>query len=693
MSAVNALSSQALSKKALDQYSHGRIPAALATANQALSIDPDNPEILHIVGLLTRETGDETEALRLLTRSAQIAPELPHLHDAVGVTYAKRKQFDEAIAHFRRAIVADSTYSSAHYNMGNAHLGKREFTLAADAFLETLRLDKKAWEAWGNLGITLRCLGHLEDALECFDNALKINPDDFGARFNQAQVLLKLNRFEEAVDAYRSLLIDAPNRADIYNDLGSAFMGLGDMDEAIQSFKKATEIKPDFSSALANLGTAMSYQGYIQGPIQHFIKALEHDPQNLSIHCKLGHVLMDFGHLSEAEKCFELVHRNDPTREDALIGLAACSEKQGDYQTALTLIQPMLTDQRTSTNLGVLFARAQRRAKSPEKGIPLLRTMITQERSIPESVLLNYTLGDNLDAMGEYEAAFNAFKMANDLRDEVYDGPEHSKEVDQIISAFPAESFGKRKKSTAPTGQQLLIVGFPRSGTSLVEQIIASHPKGHGSGEREELRLLTVSLAQHFKHTHHWAQCFDKASQERIDLSTEWYQERVNREAGDALQIVDKMPANYMYLGAAAQILPQARIIHCVRSPLDTCLSCYFKNFRSSYAFANKLNWLGHRYREYKRLMAHWSRALPLPILEVDYQEMVSDPERMIRRIISFTGLEWDDNVMQFHNTKRVVNTASYDQVRKPIYSTSVNRSDSYRPMLQPLVDALEEPR
>jgi hypothetical protein len=238
----------------------------------------------------------------------------------------------------------------------------------------------------------------------------------------------------------------------------------------------------------------------------------------------------------------------------------------------------------------------------------------------------------------------------------------------------------------------VFIVGMPRSGTSLVEQILASHPNVHGAGELSDIIKLayeyipfTLGLKEPYPH------CVGSLTQNQIDQCAQKYLARIEQFSSDAVRITDKMPQNFLYLGLIGQLFPRARIIHCSRHPLDTALSIYFQQFIEAHTYSFDLENIGHYYNEYRRLMQHWKNILDIPILDISYQNLVEDFEGTCRRMVGFLDLEWDERCLQFHRSERKIATASFDQVRSPIYSSSLGRWKHYERHLGPLIRVLKE--
>jgi hypothetical protein len=230
---------------------------------------------------------------------------------------------------------------------------------------------------------------------------------------------------------------------------------------------------------------------------------------------------------------------------------------------------------------------------------------------------------------------------------------------------------------------------MPRSGTSLVEQILASHPQVFGAGELRNVGNLVSKMTPMLDAQQGFPRCTHKLTQHIANTLAQEYLGALDALSPDAVRVTDKMPHNFMYLGIINLLFPGARVIHCTRHPLDTCLSIYFQYFNASHAYAYDLEQIGTHYREYERLMAHWRQVLDIPMLEVSYEELVTSPEEMIPKLVEFCGLEWDPACLRFYEKKRFVNTASYDQVRQPLHPKSIGRWKHYEQSLGALKSVL----
>ena len=308
---------------------------------------------------------------------------------------------------------------------------------------------------------------------------------------------------------------------------------------------------------------------------------------------------------------------------------------------------------------------------------------------------MHFALGQHFDAHNAPEPAFAHFDAGNRLhaRRHPFDRQVFDARIERIIKHCTRDFFTARQGMGDASERPVLIVGMPRSGTSLVEQIIASHPQAHGAGELNDIGRMARELPVVVGREKRYPECLDHLEPDAAAMLAQRYLGGLDARAPDATRVTDKMPFNMLWLGLIALILPNARVIYCRRNPMDNALSCYFQLFSQGLRFAYDLGHVGHVYRQHERLMAHWREHLPLSMLTVDYEDLVREPESQSRRLIEFTGLDWDDRCLNFHRHARDVRTASVWQVRQPVYQSSLARWKAYEPWLAPLRESLAAPQ
>jgi len=456
--------------------------------------------------------------------------------------------------------------------------------------------------------------------------------------------------------------------------LGEALLGAGDLAGAEESLRRSVKLEPYTAAAHATLGRVLQAMGRVEEPLRCFMEALRLAPADPNVLTQAGHFLLEQGQLDEAEGCFRaaLARRASPGAVAGLVGVLERHGAVGSAAEALDHYQQLIPG---SSQLTLAAARVWRRQGRAAEAVPLVEAALAGRPSRETRSLLLHALAALRDALGETDAAFAAWHRANALRGLRFDADSFNARVDALIARWSPRALADAPRASTPTERPVLIVGMPRSGTSLVEQILASHSQVHGAGELDHLPNLAADLPT-------------PLTVEALDAAARSYQERLPRST-QAARVTDKLPHNFLWLGEIGRMLPGARVIHCRRDPVDTCFSCFRQNFHATHDYAASLEDLGAYWRAYDRLMAHWRAASPMPMLEVDYEQLVADPEGTSRSMAAFVGLDWEPAMLCSHESGRTVNTASYAQVRRPIYRSSVGRAHAYAAHLGPLRAAL----
>lgn len=477
------------------------------------------------------------------------------------------------------------------------------------------------------------------------------NPDQLArtgdAHFNQAQ-------FQEALFYYLVISRQQPEVAEHQYRMGLACSRLGQDDAAIFSFEQAIRLKPDYADAHNELS---------------------------QIHLKANKVAEALHHARQAADL-------DPEDSELTVGLAFVLNADRQTEEATALVDQLLREKRETASLALMYSALAPRRKAQAEALALILRMLLKENPPREQSSLHFAAAQMLDSTGRYDEAFDHASQANRLRGGKYLPKETERQVRDWVHYFTPDTLRRLPRATHGSRTPVFIVGMPRSGTTLVEQILASHPAVHGAGELNWIEGLWQSALQRIGGTvSGLTQCLDRLTVKDADELAAEYLNRLQALSPGSLRITDKMPLNFMHLGLIAILFPQATIIHCRRNPMDTCLSCFMTDF-NSFSYGS-LPAYGHFQRHSELMMAHWKSVLDLPILDVDYEKMVGDSEAESRRLIDFVGLPWDDRCLRFHENKRLVATASQSQVRRPIYRDSIERWRHYEKHLGPLRDAL----
>jgi len=486
--------------------------------------------------------------------------------------------------------------------------------------------------------------------------------------------------YDEAIAFYQELIELQPDHADGLANLGAAFCKIGRYKEAGHFLRQAIEIQPNSPDALSNLGVLLLWMGELADAENLLRRALKLKPRHVAAQNNLGLTFTLLGRPRDARARFQKALKMVPRNAEATYGIGQVAKMEGRFDEAEAMFTRAL--ELKPKMPGPLAALAGIRKMQSSDRAWLNRAEVVAGSGLAplEEADLRFALGKYWDDVGDFARAFEHYKRANELQRTVaeeYDRKARTSFVNDFKSVYTRENISARIGSSV-SARPVFVVGMMRSGTSLVEQIIASHPAVTGAGE---LGFWSNAVLAH-ETTARKGLLGDPIIKQLADE----YLRVLSEKSSEALRVVDKAPVNSDYLGIIHSVFPNARIIYMRRNPIDTCLSCYFQQLLPSHDFAMDLSDLAHYYREHHRLMAHWLTVLPVgAILEVPYEELVAGQEAWTRKILDFLGLEWDARCLQFHETKRQVATASYWQVRQKLFPNSVERWRNYEKFIGPL--------
>jgi tetratricopeptide (TPR) repeat protein len=614
---------------------------------------PDSGLAWKILGAALPTPGKE--ALSAVQMAAELLPDDSEAHSNLGNVLRELGRLDDAEASYRRSLKLKPDFAEAQNNLGITLFGLGRLEEAEACYLKAIEINRGYAEAINNLGNVYLDQGRLDEAMTCYHRALEINPEYADAHFNLGISLQRLGRLVEAEACYRHALQINPNYIKAHNNLGLTLQDLGRTSEAELSYRRALLVDPHYVEAHNNLGNTCLDMNRFDEAEASFRRAIEIDPGLADAHSNLGSTLMELGRMDEAEiylsKAIELA-----------------SGEAKPLATALLYI-PYRQDDPRFSQLEPIYSR--------RNSLPLA-----------DQIKLNFAMGKAMENVRLYDRSFVAYAEGNRLhyRAHPFDEAGEERFLENSCNIFTtgllkecaalAENLPAIRDDRVP----IFIVGMLRSGSTLLEQILSSHPDIFGAGE-----LAT------FKNT----LLLRNSIEGKDDVSTlrklgQLYLDQVWKLAPDARYITDKLPGNYCHLGLIHLMLPNAKIIHAMRDPMDTCFSCYALRFTRGHEYSYDLGMLGRQYQRYMKLMQHWRNVLPPGrILDVRYEDSVADPERETRRMLDYLGLPWHSNCLKFHENKRAVRTASVAQVRKPIYLSSVARWKRFEEHLSPLLEII----
>jgi len=634
---------------AVAHHQAGRLREAETIYRSILSERPDDPNALYLLGVVALQVGRNEEAHDLLNKAIAVSPGNADAHNMCGETCRALGRPDEAISHYREALRLNPKFAGAINNLGNVYMELGRYEAAAAEYERAITLAPEFAMSHDNLGLAMKALGRPEEALPHFERALSIAPDYPGAHNNLGNTLRDLDRTDEAIGHYRRAIALDPRFAEAHNNLGTALKASGRLDAAAAEYEKALALRPGFAMAHNNLGLVHDETARPHDAMACYHQAIAIDPDYADARNNLGNVLFQLGRSDEAATEYRKVIAIRPSYAEA-------------YRH-LTNVSP-----------------------DPEMAAAIREQLERPDLSSEDTMHFHYALARIAEHDREFAEAFRHYRTANRIRRRAirYDADEHARLIDRLIETFSPELRETARDWGSDSELPVFIVGMPRSGTTLVEQIVASHPRVHGAGELPVLANFEMELAGYP----------ESIRQHGPAVAADWshrYLAVLRGRPDSAARITDKAPSNFLRIGLIRILFPRARIVHCRRNPLDTCLSNYFHYFVVGNEFSYDLEELGHYYRCYEQLMTHWRETFNAGFLEVDYQDLVRDQEAVSRRLIDFVGLEWDPACLNFHENRRAVKTASSMQVREPIYSRSVDRWRHYEEQLLPLVRLLDK--
>jgi tetratricopeptide (TPR) repeat protein len=627
--------------------------SARSALEEALETSPDDSDAALRLGQLEFSEGRLDRAEALFRKAAAGAGSGEAL-ELLGLVLNRRGRFQEALTCLREATRLRPDSAIAWNSAGEALSRLGWLGEALDAFVRATRIDPAFCQAHYNAGLALRAMGKRDAAIQAFRAAVRLNPDFADAVQALGGLLHAVGRYQGAIDCFRVLVRLKPEDAVAYTSLGASAQMLGDMNTARACYERAVELSPQYPDAHSNLGTV--YQAQRE--------------------------------LDLAEECFRRALQIDPDHPDALGGLAASMDRKGRYEEALALLEPRLAD--GPVEMGVTGAQILGHLGRTDDAARLLQNLLQRKGiTAPEKQRLDFILGATLDDLGRYEEAFAAFRAGNRGKPLRFDRNEYREDVRRLFEVFSADQWPRLKRIDDPSERPVFVVGMPRSGTSLVEQILTCHPQVAGAGELTEMGRAAIELGRDEGTRFPYSML--SAGEQRLRKAAGDYLDRLELASPDALRVTDKTPTNHLFIGFIQNLFPNARVIHCVRHPLDTCLSNYFQNFAGvGIPFSYDLGDLAVYYNDYLKVMEYWRAHAAIRMLDVVYEELVTDQERVCREMIEFLGLDWDAACLRFHESDRVVATASHAQVRRPMYRSSIGRFRHYEPWTRELVGAID---
>ena len=632
-------------------------------------------------------------------RSSQVTPSpgrddaSPDQLFAAAVARDRQGSRDEAERLYRAVLQAQPSHAGALHQLGRTclHSGRREE--AVELLRRATKTDPASPAARNDLGIALASLQKVDEARAEFEQAIAVAPDDADAHNNLGMLYAAQGRLVDAIACYHKAIAARPDFAAACNNLGMVLVALWRLEEAVAQFLRAISASPNYAEAHSNLATTLAALNHYEGAAAHYRQAVAIKPGLTAAHSNLGNALAVLNRPEEAVAACQRAIELAPEAADGYFALANALRTLGHTAELRSALETGLKLAPARADLHRALAETKRFAGGDPQ-LAIMEKLAREETSlpVPQRIQLHFALAKAYADIDQPDRAFRHLLAGNGLkrREVVYNEAATLDGFRRIEAVFTPELLRQKQGAGDPSAIPIFIFGMPRSGTTLVEQVIGSHPKVFGADERMDFsraagRLVAANGMPMFPDT------MASVTAPQLRALGRAYLAGMRVAAPDAERITDKMTANFAFAGFIHLALPNAKLIHVKRDPLDTCVSCFSHLFPATYlSYAYDLGELGRFYRGYERLMGHWRRALPQGVmLEVNYEELVADFEPHARHIVAHCGLAWDERCLAFHATQRPVRSASATQVREPLYRSAVGRWRPYGPMLGPLLDAL----
>ncbi len=672
----------------LDYVKNGELQEAVTAFRKVIEINPNVPEAHLYVANLLLQQNRPGEAEAYFRAVLNFNPAQPAAIHSLGQCLQDQGKLEEAVEAYRQVIQLNPKSAGSYFNLGVAQQEQTLLDDAVDSYTKALSLDSKICDAYFNLGVISSKRDGQDDAVAWYRKALRCNPRHEGALVSLADILRTQDALDDAVTYLSEAIAINPKSFEAHMLFGNILKDRGESEKVVEAFRQATEINPKSKEAHNNLGLALRDQGRMAEAIASLRCALNIDPDYTDGLYNLGRAYEMNGDLDEAESAYQHVLEIDSQYLEAIFRLGIVCNDRGDKEEALACFRRVLSIDPESSKAYQVIAKTKKHTEYDAE-IAAMESLHGKEgNTVEQNKGYAFGLAKAYEDLGEYEKAFEYMREGNQLKRTTFN---YSIEQEQGIFDGIKKVFDRDLlNASVVTGVQdktpIFIVGMPRSGTTLTEQILASHPQVYGAGELVYMDSIISQLREGKNASYSLRQTNEAVF---LQIGTE-YMGRIRALDAEAPRITDKMPHNFLNIGYIRKALPNAKIIHCRRDPMDNCLSIFKQEFAGSLSFAYDQEELGRYYLLYEDLMRHWHEAMPGIIYDIQYEELVADQESQTRKLLEYCGLPWDDACLSFHKTERRVATASFTQVRQPIYRDSVQLWKRYERQLEPLRRIIE---
>lgn len=683
-----------LMSQAEKHFQAGRLGEAEALLRNALKIQPNNADALYALGLVAYRAGKPDAAILLIAEAIDLNPSAARFHTNICAMYEMTGQLQKAIEHGRIAVTLKPQSSEAHNNLGVAYLNNGEPSIAVEHFSRAIEADKRNVDALTNRSRTNIRLRRLADAERDARTAADLAPNNATAQNGLAAILNALSDQVGAETAARRALALEPGNLEAMLNLAIALKGQKKLDDALAIANQTAQLFPTRVEPLVFAAEVYLDRRADDAANRLIEQALALDPDDLGTLLVAGRLHTEGLRPEKAMDYFRRAVAAQPASSEAHLMLGIALRQSGQFEPAIRSFEHSMALNPGNVAAYLEISEAKQFLSENDPHFVSMRALAesAEAPTREQSAALHFALGKAFDDINQPDQAFPNFEKACTLMRSAISYSEASalELSDRVQREFTPAIKEKLSGMGYPAQLPVFVMGMPRSGTTLVEQILASHPMVMGGGELVDVRDALGELRTRVEGNPPYPEMLKSLSAKDIQLFGSLVVHRLGRRADGRPRITDKMTTNFFFLGLLHLALPNAKIIHVRRNAVDTCLSCYTKLFRSGVEYSYDLGELGRYYAAYDRLMAHWKQVLPPgAFLEVRYEDVVGDLEGQAKRILSYCELPWNDSVLSFHQNERSVRTASGLQVRQPLYASSVARWRRYEAHLSPLLKEL----
>lgn len=673
----------------------GRLNPAETLIRDIIKARPRHADAHNLLAVVLHRLNQREEALKEVREAIQINPGNSNYYCNLGEMERQAKNLDAAAEALTKAMTLDPKSGQACNNMGIVYYDRRQFGKAAECYRKAIAINPNYAEAYNNLGNALRASGHPKEAIVEYENAVE-HRENYAEAYNNMGVMLReMHKFEEAEIAFHRAMGFRPNYIEAINNLASLLIFQKRYDEALRYLGDLLKVHPQDPRTLANVARTQLMRGSNQQAERAVKAILKDNPDSVEALTLYGQICHETDRFDEALENFERAIALNPNNLETMNYYGISLKSVGRLDDARNVFIKALELQPRA--LGAYANIVDLEKFTPDNPLFIAMRQIMDRAKDPEHehfMAMHYALGKAYDDMGECEKSLEHYSIGSRLKRATlkYDEAEVFRFFDDIRKTFDENYFKKLPFEGLPTTLPVFIIGMPRSGSTLTEQIISSHPDVYGAGEIKTLSGCIGQLRMKYPSLPKYPAMVPMMRPMQFATVGENYLKVITGYSSTAKRVTDKLLTNFFFAGLICTIFPKAKIIHTMRNPVDCCLSSYTKLFKDDMPHSYDLRDLGHYYGKYNELMAHWRTVLPPGVmLEVRYEDIVEDTLAKAKEIIAFCGLEWDERCLKFHESDRPVKTASVSQVRKPLYKSSVERWRKFGAGLNPLIEALEE--